>query len=39
MSKSEMFKEFYKQCKDLDAEDTMELVLNADSKEEQDLFN
>ena len=38
MSKSEMFKEFYKQCKDLDAEDTMELILNADSKEEQDFI-
>lgn len=38
MSKTEIFKELYKQCKEMDIEDTMELVLNADSKEEQDFI-
>lgn len=38
MSKTQIFKELYKQCKEMDIEDTMELVLNADSKEEQDFI-
>ena len=38
MSNTEIFKELYKKCKEMDIEDTMELVLNADSKEEQDFI-
>lgn len=30
MSKTEIFQELYKLCKEMDIEDTMELVLNAD---------
>lgn len=39
MSKTEAVRELYNQCKDMDIEETMELVLNATDKEEQDFFS
>ncbi|MBQ9983562.1 MAG: hypothetical protein IJP29_03150 [Lachnospiraceae bacterium] len=36
MTLTESFKEFYKVCKEMDIEDTVEVALNAESKEEQE---
>ena len=37
MSKAEAAKKLYEECKDID--ETMELVLNAETEEEQDFFS
>ena len=39
MSKTEAAKRLYELCKDMDIDETLELVLNAESKEEQDFFS
>ena len=36
MSHTEAFKEFYKRCKEMDIEETVEVALNAESEEEQE---
>lgn len=36
MSLTDSFKEFYKVCKEMDIEDTVEVALNAESEEEQE---
>ena len=36
MTLTESFKEFYKVCKEMDIEDTVEVALNAESEEEQE---
>ena len=36
MSLTESFKEFYKRCKEMNIEDTVEVALNAESEEEQE---
>jgi hypothetical protein len=38
MSKNEKIRELYNQCKDMDIEETMELVLDAKTQEEQEFF-
>lgn len=40
MSKAEAAKKLYEECKDMDMDidETMELVLNAETEEEQDFF-
>lgn len=38
MSRTEAIKKLYEECKDLDIEETMELVLNADTEDEQEFF-
>lgn len=38
MSKAEAAKKLYEECKDMDIDETMELVLNAET-EEQDFFS
>lgn len=38
MSKTEVVKMLYKECKDMDIEETMELVLSAETEEEKDFF-
>lgn len=39
MSKLEVVKKLYQECQDMDIEESMELVLNAETKEEQDFFS
>ena len=39
MSKAEAARKLYEECKDMDIEETMELVLNAETEEEQDFFS
>lgn len=39
MSKAEAAKRLYEECKDMDIDETMELVLNAKTEEEQDFFS
>ena len=39
MSKAEAAKKLYEVCKDMDIDETMELVLNAETEEEQDFFS
>ena len=39
MSKAEAAKQLYEECKDMDIDATMELVLNAETEEEQDFFS
>lgn len=39
MSKTEAAKRLYEECKDMDIDETMELVLNAETEEEQDFFS
>ncbi len=39
MSKAEAARKLYEECKDMDIEETMELVLNAKTEEEQDFFS
>ena len=39
MSKTEAAKKLYKECKDMDIDETMDLVLNAETEEEQDFFS
>ena len=39
MSKTEAAKKLYEECKDMDIDETMELVLNAETEEEQDFFS
>lgn len=38
MSDANVIKELYNRCMEMDAEDTMELVLNAESTEEQEFI-
>jgi hypothetical protein len=39
MSKNETIRTLYNQCKDMDIEETMELVLDAKTQEEQEFFS
>lgn len=39
MSKAEAAKKLYEECKDMDIDETLELVLNAETEEEQDFFS
>ena len=39
MSKAEAAKKLYEECKGMDIDETMELVLNAETEEEQDFFS
>lgn len=39
MSKAEAAKKLYEECKNMDIDETMELVLNAETEEEQDFFS
>ena len=39
MSKAEAAKKLYEECKDMDIDETMELVLNAETEEEQDFYS
>jgi hypothetical protein len=39
MSKNETIRELYNQCKDMDIEETIELVLDAKTQEEQEFFS
>ena len=39
MSKADAAKKLYEECKDMDIDETMELVLNAETEEEQDFFS
>ena len=39
MSKAEAAKKLSEECKDMDIDETMELVLNAETEEEQDFFS
>lgn len=39
MSKTEAVRELYHTCKDMDIEETMELVLSAETEEESDFFS
>lgn len=39
MSKLDVIRELYSQCKDMDIEETMELMLNAETEEEQDFIS
>jgi hypothetical protein len=39
MSKNETIRKLYNQCKDMDIEETMELVLDAKNQEEQEFFS
>ena len=38
MSKTEAVKELYRQCRDMDIDETMDLVINAETEEEQNFF-
>lgn len=38
MSKAEAARKLYEECKDMDIEETMDLVLSAETEEEQDFF-
>ena len=39
MSKIEVAKKLYAQCRDMDIDETMELVLSAETKEEKEFFS
>ena len=39
MSKTESARKLYEECKEMDIEDTMELVLSAETEDEQDFFS
>ena len=39
MSKADALKELYKQCRDMDIDETMDLILNAETEEEQNFFS
>lgn len=39
MSKTEAAKRLYEECKDMDIYETMELVLSAETEEEQDFYS
>ena len=39
MSKAEAARKLYEECKDMDIDETIELVLNAETEEEQDFFS
>ena len=39
MSKAEAARKLYEECKDMYIDETMELVLNAETEEEQDFFS
>lgn len=39
MSKTEAVKKLYELCKDMDIDETLDLVLNSETKEEQDFFS
>ena len=39
MLKAEAAKKLYEECKEMDIDETMELVLNAETEEEQDFFS
>ena len=39
MSKTEAAKKLYEECKDMDIDETMDLVLNAETEEEPDFFS
>lgn len=39
MSREEAARKLYEQCKDMDIEETMNLILQAESEEEQDFFS
>ena len=39
MSKTEAEKKLFEECKDMDIDETMDLVLNAETEEEQDFFS
>ena len=39
MSKTEAAKKLFEECKDMDIDETMDLVLNAETEEEQDFFS
>ena len=39
MLKAEAAKKLYEECKDMDIDETMDLVLNAETEEEQDFFS
>ncbi|MCD7991336.1 MAG: hypothetical protein LUK37_05940 [Clostridia bacterium] len=39
MSKAEAARKLYEECKDMDIEETMDLVLSAETEEEQDFFS
>lgn len=39
MSKTEAVRELYHTCKDMDIEETMELVLSAETEEESEFFS
>ena len=39
MSKAEAARKLYEECKDMDIDETTELVLNAETEEEQDFFS
>ena len=39
MSKAEAARKLYAGCKDMDIEETMDLVLSAETEEEQDFFS
>ena len=39
MSKAEAARKLYEECKDMDIEETMDLVLRAETEEEQDFFS
>lgn len=39
MSKTEAAKRLFEECKDMDIDETMELVLSAETEEEQEFFS
>lgn len=39
MSRAEIARKLYEECRDMDIEETMDLVLNAETEEEQDFFS
>lgn len=39
MSKIESARRLYEECKDMDIDETMDLVLSAETEEEQDFFS
>ena len=39
MSKTESARKLYEECKDMDIEETMALVLSAETEDEQDFFS
>lgn len=39
MSKVEIVRELYRQCRDMDIEETMDMVLGAETEEEESFFS